>query len=1741
MSEFLNEVKPSIERLPYPLALRIKAFEKYKDPFRQLWLVKDISEIIIKYHAAIILSTYYYNYRNSITNEEKIEFKNLLDEPTLGTWLTYSKKYFEKIKYNCIIKELDSNRFHKYYSLAWELLKLRNDLAHGAVPPDPECYRDLETFIPIIYKLLNSDYLYNYDLIVSDGSGNPKKAMGLNLSPAPINEKLTRLSIYLWDNRNKPLNLFPYMTNRPFDEEEKIFFFNDYRRWLNISLLNYETAVLYRDDNEYKELVNEYFDIDGAIKNKLGNKFIRSEDINTINSDAINFVGRETELVELFEFIRSENSGYYFLIGTPGNGKSALVSRFLEMCMEDKCMSNPIFPVFIRQGKEIETIRILARLLELINIQAKSDGDKKTTANKISESLSYWSKKDYQTIIVLDGFDNAFNPTELANYLPKDLPKNNIKIIVSSRPIHELNEFMCAIGRNQSRKKELTNLTRNNIREILYKYVNKYTIEERHVNSIFKKSDGNPLFISFLCKDIENRIIDINNIEKLPDAIYGFYERVLRGENSITNKKILLSIAACQEFVSNEIISEISGIDKFEIDSYLNKLLALLKIDKTDKGIKKYQLYHSSLLDYLKTYLPDTLNEYKSKALEFCKNYRNYPPKSYKRTFAIRNLVFYSKDTDIGDTSEIVKFATDFDLLDELKNLPDGGLIIHEIYETSLNTVINNDLDSLINIAECYDYISEEVEVNLEVLIEKIISGKYKVVENYLRYSVNKELVYLRLLFVSIFKSPDKAFTIYHDNIECFSFLNTVWVDEKQFLTSLIVPRCLEDDQLKIRLEKRLNEINSFNIIDPKELHLFKEILSTREDETKELTCLIERKLEKLNSIDFAQEKYFITDILDNEKESSNLLQQKLHNRLMSLNEDNCSDKEVTAISIKEALLSDDYSRETKCRNLYYKIKYLKNISIITHLSEIGVEFLSEIIHSQTSFEKFILAKILIEKIYGGQIKNRYEFTSEKWNDFFVKSHDILMTLGLISERFSEINDSVIYIQPPKVEEIKLFVEDISQKYTIEIIKHRDGNTHTFSSSNGENDQYIRSQLKYYYFISVINLFYNLDKESFKLVDVYYKTKIKCNCQNGKSLDSLELGDELLELSSVDDVKVECSDNNIFIRDSSILSLLLLNKKFYENKVFIDLMVTSYKLIDMKNEHIVRIVLLKHPIKEYFYDFEDRFLWNEITWRAINQLKLFLKNSNYIFEEEFEFEYTNAIISTIEKINENITLGNTNPQSNNYNDLDIYEFSIFDELDFSSLKNDIIVKIINNNNFPNVESLTTLLWLSNLNENIKLSHYLKALQNTFIKKGSVQTNLEKMPDNSQFYRNCHYQNKFPLDHSIVASTECIIKKGHFELLYNLFNEPCIYSSYSSNLDYRRIIIEEFQNESILSQAMNDREKRLKIQEEQLEQWNEEFEIEDGKIREKYIDYDELDRQNKEIYYEQLYEEIKKDGRRQFSINQLSSDSKIWIESIISVVRQLSDYLNDNVIKCLYSYLNRYYDSSALTSYGFVLDEKIQTQTKSQKKYLNDCKDLEINWTNEVNQLLFENSKQNMSQVLSILKLNSEKVKTFRPEYFEKEELLQVLKENFFCEPIRKGILHALLSLNSTSDIARKKITIINNESPEALAEYFDSEINSKVLKDKNDIVILDRIDNLLANKFNRYVGEGDIRFKYGVLYGAINGCEIDWRQLISDEYEVIDKAENSEILRLNEVLPQIEKLILNFCEGDLLKKYFPNI
>jgi hypothetical protein len=225
---------------------------------------------------------------------------------------------------------------------------------------------------------------------------------------------------------------------------------------------------------------------------------------------------------------------------------------------------------------------------------------------------------------LIDGLDEGVE-NNIVSYLPRE-SFQDILIIYGSRPggHKTIDELWSTLPLESHGKIELSGLSKEDIRALIYEVANKYDLEKdsEWIEAVQKRSQGNPLYLKLLCDSIENGGIALNDVNALPSKIDDYYKAILLRYAQDPDGDALLAglytFAAAKDYLTMSHLGLINQLGDATLERISSTLKEVLYENPLTEDVLDYQLFHESFREYLINEKSLKVSEAKQRIIECC-------------------------------------------------------------------------------------------------------------------------------------------------------------------------------------------------------------------------------------------------------------------------------------------------------------------------------------------------------------------------------------------------------------------------------------------------------------------------------------------------------------------------------------------------------------------------------------------------------------------------------------------------------------------------------------------------------------------------------------------------------------------------------------------------------------------------------------------------------------------------------------------------------------------------------------------------------------------------------------------------------------------------------------------------------------------------------------------------------------------------------------------------------------------
>jgi len=336
------------------------------------------------------------------------------------------------------------------------------------------------------------------------------------------------------------------------------------------------------------------------------------------------FSGRQWVFDNIKNFIRDNKRGYFFIMGDPGIGKTALSAQLVK--------NNGFIHHFNIGAEGINKSSdflsnvccqlIAAYKLDYNEIPADSLQDS-GFLNKVLSEVSDKMNKDENCIIVIDALDEV-DTSEIQQgtnrlYLPITLPES-VYIVVTLRCDRSyLPRVDCERFELQIQPDSLENLSDilnyikiiSNNRDGIRSYIKSQSVDaSEFADKLLEKSEGNFMYLYYVLPEIEKGQYKTISLETIPKGLKNYYYEHwnrIQGKDKTAwfdyKLPIIMALTVIKEPISIDLIEDFSGVKKRSlIRNTLQEWSQFLHEDKViydNESKKRYRIYHNSFHEFI--------------------------------------------------------------------------------------------------------------------------------------------------------------------------------------------------------------------------------------------------------------------------------------------------------------------------------------------------------------------------------------------------------------------------------------------------------------------------------------------------------------------------------------------------------------------------------------------------------------------------------------------------------------------------------------------------------------------------------------------------------------------------------------------------------------------------------------------------------------------------------------------------------------------------------------------------------------------------------------------------------------------------------------------------------------------------------------------------------------------------------------------------------------------------------------
>jgi hypothetical protein len=327
------------------------------------------------------------------------------------------------------------------------------------------------------------------------------------------------------------------------------------------------------------------------------------------------FVGRKDIFDRINRFVKENTSGYFFVIGDPGIGKSSVAATLVQKkgCVHHfniRARGSGKADVFLRN---ICSQLILTYGLDYTSLPPEAAADDRFLVQLLNQ-VSAKVVPSEKAIIVIDALDEAEQDiSRNVNLLrlPPHLPEN-VFIVATCR--NQALPLRIESPRGQFEMDPTSPDNRKDIRAYLKSkargrkmgaYVRAQKLDrDSFVEIMGEKSQGNFMYLHYVLPEIERGTYKDLEFAKLPAGLQNYYEdhwrrmEMMASPPPETKLRVLYILSEVRNPLSRRVLVKYSGENEVSVQSILDEWREFLHPIRVGV-VTRYALYHDTFRDFL--------------------------------------------------------------------------------------------------------------------------------------------------------------------------------------------------------------------------------------------------------------------------------------------------------------------------------------------------------------------------------------------------------------------------------------------------------------------------------------------------------------------------------------------------------------------------------------------------------------------------------------------------------------------------------------------------------------------------------------------------------------------------------------------------------------------------------------------------------------------------------------------------------------------------------------------------------------------------------------------------------------------------------------------------------------------------------------------------------------------------------------------------------------------------------------
>lgn len=350
-------------------------------------------------------------------------------------------------------------------------------------------------------------------------------------------------------------------------------------------------------------------------------------------NDHVLFGGRERELAHLTDFVTTSRSGYLFLTGPSGYGKTALLVNWVRPLAGTGLGVCYQFTTHLYDAdREDFALRNLCQqLLAYHDMRGELPSSTQMVHSLYSLLLKIPPDHGKRLVVVFDGLDEAKEWRASADLFPQPLP-DGVFVIFSARQIADRDWRKDLKLPPDGPVMQLTSLGIAEIARLLEAAGSgaaRWARDQTFLEAVYQKSRGDPFYLHFLVADI--RDIPISSLEQLDEQPQGLQDYLAKWWEDIPADRspavgdLLGYLLVARARLSRDELTDISNADALT-GAVFEGVIGLVRRYLIGNEVDGYGFCHQRFRDFVaeRRIKGDEQQAYRDRLLTYCERWREH-------------------------------------------------------------------------------------------------------------------------------------------------------------------------------------------------------------------------------------------------------------------------------------------------------------------------------------------------------------------------------------------------------------------------------------------------------------------------------------------------------------------------------------------------------------------------------------------------------------------------------------------------------------------------------------------------------------------------------------------------------------------------------------------------------------------------------------------------------------------------------------------------------------------------------------------------------------------------------------------------------------------------------------------------------------------------------------------------------------------------------------------------------------